>query len=117
MPLKPAIGIIWKELNKAVKYYSRITPQTKLLSKYLNNRVFSVAGCFKPVQIYNNTVYVIHVDYTQKKADYKPIISQQDIVRLYCFADTQDSEGWSKAFGFTKSEFMNLVDTIGKWDY
>jgi hypothetical protein len=114
VPLKPAIGIIWKELNKAVKYYQRITPQTKVYGGYATNSVIAKAGGIKPAYWYANTIYVLYVDYKALKASYKPLISQDHIMKLYYFVENQPKEGWEKAFGFTQIEFLNLMENCTK---
>lgn len=114
VPLRRAIAIVYKELNKAVKCYARIRAQTKIHPTYLNNRVFKAAGRFLPVSVYDNTVYTLHVDFRALRAEYKPLISQSDIIKLYTFVDGQNSITWSKSFGFTQKEFISLVENSDK---
>lgn len=106
-----AIAIIWKELSKALKYYSRLIPRTHLYKNYLNNCVFRAAGCIVPAYVYNGNVYVLYVDYRQVRAEYKLLISESDIMKLYIFVGLQTGdEIWANSFGFTQKDFMALIE-------
>ena len=114
VPIKQAIGILWKELNKALKYYSRINPRTRIVSGYISNRIFEAIGGFKPSHVYNLSVYVLYIDYTGLKAEYKQLISQEDILKIYKFVSALNGIGWAKSFGFTKEEFLYLLENSDK---
>jgi len=111
---RSAIAIIYKEFNKAVKYHSRINDKTRLLKSYASNAVLNASGRLTPVSIYNNTIYVLYVDYKSLRAEYKELISQQDVMKLYEFVSLQSKTDWDRAFGFTKESFLNLIETADK---
>ena len=112
--MKRAIYIIWKELNKAMKYHSRIKPNTKITGGYISKSVFSSAGGFKPAYWYANTIYVLNVDFKGLKAVYKPLISQDHIIKLYSFVEDHPEKCFSDTFGFTQKEFLDLMENCTK---
>ena len=114
VPLRSAIGIIYKELNKAIKYYSRINEHTKVLHNYATNAILSERGKLSPAYMYNGILYVLYVDYKCLRAEYKELISKDDIVKLYEFVNGQNSAKWDLSFGFTQEYFMNLIENIDK---
>jgi len=114
VPLRQAIAIIYKEFNKAVKYHSRITPDTKLLKSYASNAVLSTIGRLTPVCTHNDTVYIIYVDYKSLRAEYRELISKQDVFKIYELVSVQSNLLWEKSFGFTKESFLKLVEAADK---
>jgi len=127
VPFRKAIAMIYKELNKAIKYHSRLIDSTKLNKDYTTNRVFKAAGGIKPAYWYNHTIYVLYVSYDQKTAHYRELTSQEHIMKLYKFieqdqanievvplTESQKKKLWFNAFGFSHQEFLDLLENCTK---
>jgi hypothetical protein len=111
---RSGIAIIYKEFKKAIKYHSRINDRTRLLKSYASNAILNACGRLTPVCIYNDTIYVLYVDYKSLRAEYKELISKQDVMQLYEFVSIQSKTDWERAFGFTKESFLELIETADK---
>jgi len=124
---KKAISIVHKELTKSMYYYDRITPRTKLLKNYLTNQVFKATGRIVPAYWYNGTIYMLRVDFKGIRAEYKPLISQEEIMKLYTFVNDEKEMAeltpllnnskkqlWKDMFNFTQEDFINLIENCTK---
>jgi hypothetical protein len=127
VPFRKAIAMIYKELNKGIKYYSRVLPTTKISKDYTTNNVLRSAGSLKPAYWYNHTIYVLHVDFRCQKAIYRELISQEHIMKLYKFieedksnielselTERQKKNLWFNAFGFSHQDFLDLLENCTK---
>ena len=107
--MRNAVGIIYKEITKARKYYSRILPTTKILRNYASNSILNATGQLVPAYNYNGTVYVLYVDYASKRAEYKELIPWDHLVRILDFVKLHNKTMWDLAFGFSQNDFEELI--------
>ena len=116
IPYRKAIGIIYKNLLKAQKAKSKwIEGKTKLKKSYINNAILNAANDIKPAVVYNYAVYTLFVDFKQLYAEYRELIPQEHIMKLYDFVLLQkDNHLWNASFGFTQNEFTNLIENCDK---
>lgn len=117
---RKAIPTIYKRLIQAQKAHnSWMDGRTKLKQSYINNAIFKATDSVKPISVYNGTVYTLFVDLKCLYAEYRELIPQEHIMKLYNFVSeakmTEDvlkpkDDLWQKAYGFTKDEFIELIE-------
>lgn len=120
---RDAIAMVYKRLKQAVTDKSKwIEGRTKLKYSYINNAVFKVSDCVNPIVSYNGTVYVLFVDFRALHAEYRELIPKEHLDNLCTFIEKEIKTDllsdeliqgrqklWSDAFGFKKSEFLQLA--------
>jgi hypothetical protein len=128
MSYRNAIAIVHKRIKESISCIDKWEEgRTHMLPAYINNSILREAGERKPVAVRNGTVYTLFVDFRHLKADYRELISQEHIMKLYTYVSDSISmdnvakgvkEGrgliWSNAFGFTKEEFIKMIENCTK---
>lgn len=125
---RDAIAIVYKNIVGAIRYKGKFQKgYTKINPTYLNNAILNESNDIKPVSVRNGIVYTLFVDFKQRRADYRDLISQEHILKLREYVLLSKAlddvasgilEGrntiWSNSFGFSKDEFINLIDNCDK---
>jgi len=128
MPYRNAIAIVYKRIKESISCKNKWEEgRTHMLPTYINRAILNESGELKPVAVRNGTVYTLFVDFRHLKAEYRELISQEHIMKLYTYVSDSISmdnvakgikEGreliWSNAFGFTKEEFIKMIENCTK---
>jgi len=125
---RKAIAIVYKRIKDAISCDSKWEEgRTRERPTYINRAILRESGQRKPVAVRNGTVYTLFVDFRHLRADYRELISQEHIMKLYTYVSDSIAmdnvakgikEGrdliWSNAFGFSKEEFIEMIENCTK---